>query len=148
MRTTRSPLALLALTSALLLMLTVAGAASGAGGRPFHLELTGAAERPNPGDLDGTGTASLWLNPGLQRVCWEYSVSGVVDLTAAHIHVGSADVAGPVVIPTLPSSPTGGSGCIEAERSLIIEIIRNPSNYYFNAHNADFPPGALRAQLG
>jgi hypothetical protein len=126
--------------------LAAAGGAM-AGGRPFSTDLTGAAERPNPGDPDGSGSAWVSLNPGTGEVCYEYSVSGVANLTAAHIHRGSADVAGPVVIPLPPTSATGGSGCVTAGRTLIMEIIRDPSAFYVNVHNADFPPGALRGQL-
>jgi hypothetical protein len=116
-------------------------------GRPFDLVLTGAAEAPGPGDPDGTGTVSLRLNPGLAEVCFEFAVTNVAPLTAAHIHVAPAGSPGPVVIPTAPTSATGGSGCVSADRELILAIIRNPENYYFNVHNAAFPAGALRAQF-
>jgi hypothetical protein len=124
----------------------VAGIAS-AGGRPISIELTGAAEAPGPGDPDGSGTASFTFNAGTGQVCFEYSVTGVAPLTAAHIHVAPAGSPGPVVIPMLPNSPTGGSGCVTADRDLIVAILIDPSAYYFNVHNADFPPGALRGQL-
>ena len=118
-----------------------------AGGRPMSVELTGAAERPGPGDPDGSGMASFTFNPGTGEVCYEYSVTGVGPLTAAHIHVAGADSPGPVVIPTPKTSDTGGSGCVTAERELIVAILTNPSGYYFNVHNATFPGGALRGQL-
>jgi len=117
------------------------------GGRPFRLVLTGAAERPGPGDPDGTGVAILRLNPGKREVCFEFMVSGVAPLVAAHIHRAPATAPGPVVIPTPPTSATGGSGCVSADRDLIRDIIQNPANYYFNVHNAEHPAGALRAQL-
>jgi hypothetical protein len=122
------------------------------GGRPFRLTLTGAAEVspagvPNQGDPDGTGTAVLTLNPGQGEVCYDVTVSGVADLTAAHIHRAPATSPGPVVIPT-PLGATGGSGCVSADRGLILDILLNPENYYFNVHNAEYPAGALRAQLG
>ncbi len=117
------------------------------GGRPFTTPLTGAAERPMAGDLDGSGTATLRLNPGQREVCYTIEVKDVVALFAAHIHVGTADVAGPVVVP-LPVGATGGAGCVTADRDLIRAIVRIPSNYYVNVHNADFPAGALRGQLG
>jgi CHRD domain len=132
----------LALTSALFL----AGVAT-AGGRPISIDLTGAAEAPGPGDPDGSGTASFTFNPGTGEVCYDYSVTGVDPLTAAHIHVAPVGVAGPVVIGTPPTSATGGSGCVTADRDLIRAILMDPSNYYFNVHNAPFPAGALRGQL-
>jgi hypothetical protein len=136
----------ISLTLALVSTLVLAGGAM-AGGRPFSVELTGAAEAPGPGDPDGSGTASFTFNAGTGEVCFEYSVTGVAPLTAAHIHVAPAGSPGPVVIPMPPSSPTGGSGCVTADRDLIVAILMNPSDYYFNVHNSEFQPGALRGQL-
>ena len=146
MRTPRLALTLVSLASLIVIGLAAAGGAM-AGGRPFSTDLTGAAERPNPGDPDGSGSAWVSLNPGIGEVCYEYSVTGVAPLAAAHIHRGSAAVAGPVVIPLPPTSATGGSGCVTADRALIMEIIRDPAAFYVNVHNADFPAGALRGQL-
>ena len=56
-------------------------------------------------------------------------------------------MAGPIEIPLPPSTATGGSGCVTADRDLILAIIRDPSAYYFNVHNATYPAGALRGQL-
>jgi hypothetical protein len=124
----------------------IAGAAQ-AQGRPLSTTLTGAAEVPGPGDPDGTGTAALTVNPGLSQICYELTVSGIAPATAAHIHVGPVGVAGPVVVPLAP--PTGGSvsACAEVDRELALAILNNPSDYYVNVHNADFPAGALRGQL-
>jgi hypothetical protein len=118
-----------------------------AGGRPISIDLTGAAEVPGPGDPDGSGSASFTFNPGRGEVCYDYSVTNVGPLLAAHIHAAPVGVAGPVVIPTPPTSETGGSGCVTADRDLIVAILVNPSAYYFNVHNAVFPAGALRGQL-
>jgi hypothetical protein len=136
--------------ASLALAATSLAAAGAAGGRPFSTELTGAAEAPGPGDPDGSGSASLTLNPGLQQVCWEISVADVAQITAAHIHKAAAGVAGGVVVPLFPPLPdeTGtSSGCVTAERDLILDIIQHPEEYYVNVHNADFPAGALRGQL-
>jgi hypothetical protein len=146
MRAIRSVLLVVPLVALTLALAPMVGADGG--GRPFHLTLTGAAERPGPGDPDGAGTASLTLNPGQAEVCYEYSVTGLAPLAAAHIHVAPVTSPGPVVIPLPPTSATGGSGCVSASRDLLIEIIQNPENYYFNVHTAEFPAGALRAQLG
>jgi len=138
---------LLVIAIASLSLVAAAVATADQGGRPFRLTLTGAAERPGPGDPDGTGTATLEFNLGLGVMCYDVSVSDVAPLTAAHVHIGPVTAPGPVVIPT-PVGATGGSGCVEVARDLILAILRNPAAYYYNVHNADFPPGALRAQLG
>lgn len=134
----------------LLVALTVLALTSvAAGGRPFTTTLTGEAEVPGPGDPDGSGTASLTLNPGLEEVCFELSVSNIaLPAIGAHIHVGTADVAGPVVVPLIPPDESGtSSGCVHADRDLILQIIRNPEGYYVNVHSTEFPPGAVRGQL-
>jgi hypothetical protein len=146
MRATRTAIAIVSL-SGILLMAIGATATAVAGGRPFSGTMTGAAEAPGPGDPDGTGTFSLTINPGTGQVCYDYSVSGIANLTAAHIHRAPAGVPGPVVVPLPPTSATGGSDCVVAERSILLDILRDPSAFYINVHNADFPAGALRAQL-
>ena len=117
------------------------------GGRPFTTTLTGAAEVPGPGDPDGAGTARLSLNPGQGEVCYELSVSGIAPAVAAHVHVGPAGLAGPVVIPLAAPTDGSSSACASASRELVLAIIQNPQNYYVNVHNAEYPAGALRGQL-
>jgi hypothetical protein len=141
----------IALTAMATLALASVAAAANAGGRPLSTELTGAAEVPVSGDPDGSGSASLTLNPGLEQVCWEIQVADVAPITAAHIHEAPAGVAGGVVVPLFPPLPDAdgfSSGCISADRDLILDIIQNPEEYYVNVHNAEYPAGALRGQLG
>lgn len=128
-------------------LLGVVAQPAGAQGRPFDTELTGAAEVPGPGDPDGSGHAHVTLNQGQERVCFDIEVADVEPIAAAHIHVGTADVAGGIVVDF--DVPTNGlSGCVSADRELIKDIRQSPSDYYVNVHNADFPAGALRGQLG
>jgi hypothetical protein len=146
MRSTHRLSISISLTLALTAGLVFAGVVM-AGGRSISIELTGAAEAPGPGDPDGSGTASFTFNPGTGEVCYSYEVTGVEALAAAHIHLAPVGSPGPVVIPLEPTSPTGGSGCVTADRDLILAIIKDPSAYYFNVHNATYPAGALRGQL-
>lgn len=117
-------------------------------GRPITVAMTGAAERPGPGDPDGSGTASFHLNAGQERICYTLEVSDIASATAAHLHVAGTEAPGPVVVPL--AAPTTGmsSGCVTVDRELVLDIIRDPGAYYVNVHNADFPPGAVRGQLG
>jgi hypothetical protein len=119
-----------------------------AGGRPLETQLTGAAEVPGPGDPDGSGTVSLTVNPGLGEICYEIEVSGIAPATAAHIHVGTTVVAGPVVVPLEPPVDGTSDACVAVDRELALAILQDPDNYYVNVHNAEFPAGALRGQLG
>lgn len=135
------------LTGALLAGLALAGPALAAGSR-LTATMTGAAEVPGPGDPDGAGTAVIRLNKGKGEVCYELTVSGIAPATAAHIHVGTAGIAGPVVVSLAPPSSGSVSACatgVDAE--LIKAIAKNPGDYYVNVHNADFPAGAIRGQL-
>jgi hypothetical protein len=136
------------LAVALSLVAALAVPAVAAGGRTFSFELTGAAEAPGPGDPDGSGTATIVVNPGTLDVCYDFSVTGVDPLGAAHIHVAPAGAPGPVVIPTPPTSDFAGTGCVTVDdRGLLVDMVSNPDHYYFNVHNAAFQPGALRGQL-
>lgn len=116
-------------------------------GRRFTVTLEGANEVPVTGDPDGTGTATLRINPGSGQLCYSIRVSGIAPATAAHVHEAPAGSAGPVTVGL--QAPTGGSsnGCINIGREEALEIIRDPSAYYVNVHNAEFPGGALRGQL-
>ncbi len=126
--------------------LAAAGAGAQEGGRPFTVQMTGAAEVPGPGDADGSGTATFRVNAGQGRVCYTLTVQNIEPATAAHIHRTPPDP-GPVVVPL--AAPTDGSsdGCANVTRELAQEIIRNPSIFYVNVHNAPFPGGAVRGQL-
>ena len=150
-----------ALLLAALAALALAGPASAAkiggadqGGRPFSTGLTGEAEvnnegEPNQGDLDGTGSATITVNPGQGEVCYELSVEDIMlPAIGAHIHVGAAGENGPVVVPLVPPDANGvSSGCTQVSRELAVAIIQEPENYYVNVHTSDFPNGALRGQL-
>jgi hypothetical protein len=118
-------------------------------GAPLFTTLTGAAEVPGPGDPDGSGSAVIKLNHGRGLVCWTIMVADIeLPATAAHIHIGDENTAGPIVV-TLAAPDEDGftSGCTEADRDLIRSILIQPELFYVNVHNAEFPPGAVRGQL-
>jgi hypothetical protein len=134
--------------SAVALALALAASPVSAQGRTLSTTLSGAEEVPGPGDPDGTGFAVITLNQGQEEVCFDLTVSNIAPATAAHIHRGVAGVAGPVVVPLSPPTSGSSSGCVSAAPDLIKDIRKNPSLYYVNVHNADFPAGAVRGQLG
>jgi hypothetical protein len=153
---------LLSFALAALAALALAGAASAArlddadhGGRPLSTVLTGEQEvdpvtgAVGVGDPDGSGTATITVNPGQEEVCWEIRAEGItLPATAAHIHEGAAGTAGPVVVALTPPDASGSSsGCATLEREEALEILKNPEDYYVNVHTTDFPNGAIRGQL-
>ena len=99
------------------------------------------------GDPDGTGFASVTVNPGKGVLCYELSVSGIAPAAAAHIHEAPPGVAGPVVVPLEAPSDGSSGGCIDVGRALAKDILKDPADYYVNVHNADYPAGAIRGQL-
>jgi hypothetical protein len=117
-------------------------------------DLTGSEEAPGPGDPNATGFATLRLNQGTGTVCSDISWANVDgEVFAAHIHVGAAGSAGPVVVTLFTGSFSGTdsfSGCTEGvDRELIKAIRKNPTAYYVNVHSRpDFLGGAIRGQLG
>lgn len=136
------------IASALLLAPATGVYAAHTGGATFTAMLDGASEVPGPGDPDGFGNITMSVNPGQERVCYSLRVSDIEPATAAHIHEADAGMSGPVVVAL--SAPTGGSsqGCATLSRELAKDIIKNPSDYYVNVHNAEYPGGAVRGQLG
>lgn len=123
-----------------------------AGGDPagtqFSTALSGSNEVPGPGDSDGQGTVTIKVDPAKKEVCFELAVTSIAPATAAHIHDGKTGVAGPVVV-TLSPPPTDGdsNGCVSVEMDLITRLLKDPSDFYVNVHNDDFPNGAVRGQL-
>ena len=123
-------------------------AAAGDGGRPLFAALSGTAEIPGPGDPDGMGTAAVRVNVGQGTVCFDIAVDGIAPATAAHIHRGSSSASGPVVLGLIPPTDGTSEGCLPVDRSFAKQLLQSPQDYYVNVHNAEFPGGAVRGQLG
>ena len=111
--------------------------------------LTGAAERPTPGDSDGGGTAAFLLFPDSGKLCYTLAVRNITLPTAgAHIHRGGADEAGPVAVPLQQPLASGtSSGCLTPDAAIVRDIAQNPAGFYANVHTPEFPAGAVRGQL-
>lgn len=121
--------------------------------RRLEATLTGAKEVPGPGDPDGRGKAQIRLKK--DQICFELSWRNIDAPTAAHIHIGTRDDAGPVVLgllsvpaPGLGAPVSSVGGCATPDNpQLITDIRNNPRGYYVNIHNVAFPAGAIRGQL-
>jgi hypothetical protein len=127
-----------------LLLVSVSAASAEPSGVPFTVGLTGEAEvTPRGGDPDGSGTATVTINPGLEEVCWTIEVAQLDTVFMAHIHVGASTTTGPVVVHFNPHQ----GGCSHIDRDLALAIITDPSAYYVNVHTTTFEAGAVRGQL-
>ena len=124
--------------------------ASLASAQTFSTTLVGgAAEVPGGGDTDGSGIAVVTVNG--TTINWTVLVNNItLPPTLSHIHRGAAGVAGPVVVNFNPTFVGGlATGTVTGvDQALINEIVGNPAGFYVNVHNADFPNGAIRGQLG
>jgi hypothetical protein len=138
------------------LALTIAAAPTRAvgqaqqGGVKLSATLSGANEVNaqgvgNQGDPDGAGSFSGRLIPGQGQLC--YSLTSAIDApTMAHIHTGAAGTNGPVFVPFPDLTP--GEHCISMDREKATALVSKPQDFYVNIHNAAFPAGAVRGQLG
>ncbi len=109
-----------------------------------RVTLIGANESPR-GDRDGRGEFSWSLNG--RQLCYLLTVRGIRTAAAAHIHRGARGANGAVVVPLTAPANGGAAACATLTAALATAIRTRPGRYYVNVHNAQFPAGALRAQL-
>src|SRR5690606_2189984 len=148
------PLALGAALGALALAMPGAApaqdAAAGASAK-LTTTLNGAAEVPGPGDDNGAGLFEGRIDPSEGEICYTLTVSNIEPATAAHIHSGGPGDSGPpvVTLETPDDAPDDtDEECQDIDRGLAQAIAAEPAKYYVNVHNASFPAGAIRGQLG
>ena len=111
--------------------------------------LSGAGEVPGPADPDGNGTARIMFGEGPDNVCYEIVARDIAPATMAHIHGGPAGAEGGPPIVRFAAPTSGESrGCVAVPQPVVDAIRADPSAYFVNVHNAEFPGGAIRGQLG
>ncbi len=116
---------------------------------------TGAKSNRIVGDPDGRGEAYVFgIDGDPKTLCYVLTVEKLSGATAAHIHKGQAGSNGPVVVNLAAPADGNAADCLtEGEDGKFVggqtvaEILANPSNFYVNVHNKEFPGGAVRGQL-
>ncbi len=128
--------------------------------------LLGSNEVPDPGDPDsargfvdffGPTDVAGPITPN-GEICYTSVALNVAEINAGHIHTGVAGQAGDVLVDlemgsTWPVDISSGGlnwftrGCVAVPEDVLAQITADPAGYYVNLHNAEFPAGAVRAQL-
>lgn len=122
------------------------------GYRHFAVYLNGDELRDG-GDHNGWGMARLDLDPERETACYFLTwdrLDGVV--TAFHLHAAPRGHDGPHWFDFFNDQHFRGkhnktSGCVHSPRGKILEVINDPSDYYFAVHTTEHKEGALRGQL-
>lgn len=112
----------------------------------YRAGMNGAKEVPGPGDPNGSGKAVIAVNTVTSEICFELEVRNIGPALAAHIHEAEKGSAGPIVVTLTPPTSGSSSGCV-VDPTQAQPIADDPSGYYVNVHNAEFPDGAVRGQL-
>jgi CHRD domain len=126
---------------------------SGAAAKQLSAKLKGNEEIQG-GDKNGRGEAFVAVRKAKKRkLCFQLSWGKIEAPTAAHIHKGVKGTNGPIKV-TLFEDPNGlpgetAEGCVKKIKKRIAKKLRRtPEKFYVNVHNAEFPDGAIRGQLG
>jgi hypothetical protein len=137
----------------------------------FTAPLSAANEVPpvTNADANGRGTATITLTAprdasgaitGAGTMNFSVQLSGfpaATEVRLAHIHPGATGINGSPLVNTGLTAATAvtladGSGSLNFTNVAVSQvdaqaIVSNPAGYYFNAHTAANPGGAVRGQL-
>jgi hypothetical protein len=119
--------------------------------------LSGRQEVP-PVATPGSGSATVTVNPAMTEATVVVEVSGLSDITEAHIHFGDVGVDGPIIFPlaegsfTSPLTVTLTIGNFTPQEGVptfdgAMQALMN-GRTYVNVHTAANPDGELRGQVG
>jgi hypothetical protein len=121
---------------------------------------TEAASSALVGDPNGRGEVYVFgIDNDPTTLCYVLLVDKLAPATAAHIHRGARGANGPVVVNLARPTDGNAADCLTEGETLpggvpafagttAAEVLANPSAFYVNVHNADYPGGAIRGQLG
>ncbi len=118
---------------------------------------------PNPTNSTASGETDFTMSSGGSTMHFSLYVKNIVNVTAAHIHLGNASQNGPVIVPLFLGPEKVGSftgtlaeGDITAATltgqlagKSISDLISNINSKkcYVNVHTTAFPGGEIRGQI-
>lgn len=122
---------------------------AGAADARLYATLSGANERPGPGDPDAIGRVLITINDAANQICVSVQfTNATLPATGMHIHLAPPTAPGPVVVPFTAPAGNQAYECKTVENEALLDnIAANPSQYYFNIHNQEYPGGFARGQL-
>ena len=123
----------------------------------FEADLSGAAEVP-PVQTDASGTATFTMTNG--TIDYEIRVQNLVDVVAAHIHIGSSTENGPIAVGLFASEQPqtiqdgvlvqGQFTAADVQGDFTLDgVLQSMANggAYVNVHTTANPPGEIRGQI-
>jgi hypothetical protein len=146
---------------------TAAGGPGGASPVRFAISLTGGEVVP-PVATSASGTFTLFVEggpspTGQPRISYELDVKDIVDVTAAHIHLGAKVAEGAVIVPLFTGPAKTGSftgmlaqgsitdkdllGQMSGKTLSDLLAAMQAGNTYVNVHTKAFPNGEIRGQI-
>jgi hypothetical protein len=109
--------------------------------------LSGGEVVAGAGDPDGSGRATVVVEPGRSQLCYRIEVEGIPDADGTSVHVGRPGDDGAVVLGLDPTEGGSAEGCVTADPGLLDRLMRRPDAFYLNVRTDEHPAGALRGQL-
>jgi hypothetical protein len=126
----------------------------------FHVKIAGTQEVPVT-DGDARGDVRLTIDLDTNEVCYDLRFDRAGTPNRGHIHKGLAGANGGIVVPLFElagDAPNplndelerdrADDECVSGPADVLADIVAHPADYYVNFHNARFPAGAIRGQLG
>ncbi len=113
-------------------------------GSTFAAALSGADEVPPVSTL-ASGTAVFTYTPSTKALSYALTTTGLVSVTAAHIHRELPGVSGGVAYPL--NTPTTGSSSGTVTLSAADEALLLSGSLYVNVHTVSNPGGEIRGQI-
>lgn len=147
----RTKLTTLAAAGCLGLLLILPGAAA-AHGTHLKAKMTGEQVVGEPGAPNGEGTAKIHLRKAKGNLCFNVQWSGIGttrDLNVG-IYSGKTGENGGELVALVPQAQDnrGIEGCVDAAKSTLRKLNRNPHLYHVTVKTRSYPDdGAIRGQL-